>query len=275
MRLVARVLVLSMLMVVLASPRDSPRDSPLPVAARVPVGPEGVVAARVPGGTQGAVAMAEAPGGMRRVVASPRAPRAEEVAASRSHRQGRTGSPEVPGWRWPISGPARPARPFDPPAQRWLAGHRGVDVAARPGEKVMAVGPGTVALAERVAGRGVVTISHPGGLRTTYLPVRALVRPGDVVVAGQVIGTIDEGGVEESAIDAGGAEGSGGEGSGGEEGGGAAHCAASCLHWGLLRGRLYLDPLLLFGRGQVRLLPQWLVGGARRSPLQARGWAWR
>ena len=268
MRLVARVLVLSMLVVVLARPDDRP----LPVAARVPVGPEGVVAARAPGGTQGAVPTAEAPGSMRRIAASARAHRAEDVAASRFPRQGRTGSPEVPGWRWPISGPARPTRAFDPPAQRWLAGHRGVDVAAQPGEKVMAAGSGTVALAERVAGRGVVTISHPGGLRTTYLPVRALVRPGDVVVAGQVIGTVEESAVEEG----------GGEEGGGEEGGGAAHCAASCLHcavsclhWGLLRGRLYLDPLLLFGRGQVRLLPRWPVSGARRSPLQARGWAWR
>ncbi|MEU6430870.1 M23 family metallopeptidase [Microbispora sp. NPDC046973] len=135
-------------------------------------------------------------------------------------------------------------RRFDPPPQRWLAGHRGVDLAAGPGEKVMAAGPGIVGLAERVAGRGVVTISHPGGLRTTYLPVRALVRPGDVVAAGQVIGV-----VEEEAV---------------------AHCAASCLHWGLLRGRLYLDPLLLFGRGQVRLLPRWTAGAARRTADVAR-----
>ncbi|NJP28057.1 M23 family metallopeptidase [Microbispora sp. SCL1-1] len=141
---------------------------------------------------------------------------------------------EASGWRWPLSGPARPTRRFDPPPQRWLAGHRGVDLAARPGDKVVAAGPGIVGLAERVAGRGVVTISHSDGLRTTYLPVRALVRPGEAVTAGQVIGV-----VEENA---------------------AAHCTAPCLHWGLLRGRLYLDPLLLFGRGQVRLLPRWPVG---------------
>jgi len=110
-----------------------------------------------------------------------------------------------------------------------------VDLAARPGEKVVAAGPGIVGLAERVAGRGVVTISHSGGLRTTYLPVRALVRPGEVVAAGQVIGAVEE----EDA---------------------AAHCTTPCLHWGLLRGRLYLDPLLLFGRGQVRLLPRWPAG---------------
>ncbi|MEU7942836.1 M23 family metallopeptidase [Microbispora bryophytorum] len=145
---------------------------------------------------------------------------------------------DASGWRWPLAMPARPIRGFDPPPQRWLAGHRGVDLAVRPGERVMATGPGVVGLAERVAGRGVVTISHSDGLRTTYLPVRALVRPGDVVAAGQVIGI-----VEEDAV---------------------AHCTTVCLHWGLLRGRLYLDPLLLFGRGQVRLLPRWRVGEARR-----------
>ncbi|MBO4274754.1 peptidoglycan DD-metalloendopeptidase family protein, partial [Microbispora triticiradicis] len=145
----------------------------------------------------------------------------------------------APRWVWPLSRPARRLRRFDPPAQRWLAGHRGVDLAADPGEEVRAAGPGTAGVAERIAGRGVVTVVHAGGLRTTYLPVRALVRPGEVVVAGQVIGVVEDG---------------------------AAHCAVSCLHWGLLhdRGsfgdRVYLDPLLLFGQGQVRLLPRWPVG---------------
>ncbi|WP_182883814.1 M23 family metallopeptidase [Microbispora sp. H10949] len=150
----------------------------------------------------------------------------------------------APRWMWPLSRPARPLRRFDPPAQRWLAGHRGVDLAADPGEEVRAAGPGTAGVAERVAGRGVVTVVHAGGLRTTYLPVRALVRPGEVVVAGQVIGVIEDG---------------------------AAHCPVSCLHWGLLRDpgllrdrgplrdRLYLDPLLLFGQGEVRLLPRWPI----------------
>jgi murein DD-endopeptidase MepM/ murein hydrolase activator NlpD len=31
--------------------------------------------------------------------------------------------------------------------------------------------------------------------------------------------------------------------------------AAACLHWGLLRGSLYLDPLALLGLGAVRLWP--------------------
>jgi len=34
------------------------------------------------------------------------------------------------------------------------------------------------------------------------------------------------------------------------------HCGpAACLHWGLLRGGDYLDPLALLGLEQVRLLP--------------------
>jgi hypothetical protein len=48
------------------------------------------------------------------------------------------------------------------------------------------------------------------------------------------------------------------------------HCPpAACLHWGLLRGDTYLDPLALVGAQlQVRLLPVWGDGSmppARRS----------
>ncbi|WP_259401656.1 M23 family metallopeptidase [Microbispora sp. H13382] len=232
MRLVAYVLVLSMLTVALTRPRDAL----VPVAAPVLMGPHAAVGKARARGTE------EAAAARPRGVTQPVMPDLQDAPALQvtPGAPGRTGQHEAPEWRWPLSGRARPIRRFDPPAQRWLAGHRGVDLAARPGEKVMAAGAGTVGLAERIAGRGVVTIFHPGGLRTTYLPVRALVRPGDVVAAGQVIGTVEEDG--------------------------AAHCAASCLHWGLLRGRLYLDPLLLFGRGQVRLLPRWSVGGARPIP---------
>ncbi|MEU8178961.1 peptidoglycan DD-metalloendopeptidase family protein [Microbispora hainanensis] len=226
MRLVAYVLVLVLLTAAPARLSGAAR----PVAARGPLEP--YTAVSQPMGTAAAEPM------------GPTGPPGEAVRSSEGVRpvgtvapgpMGSTGPPgEASGWRWPLSGPARPTRRFDPPPQRWLAGHRGVDLAARPGDEVVAAGPGTVGLAERVAGRGVVTISHSDGLRTTYLPVRALVRPGEVVAAGQVIGVVEE--------DA------------------AAHCTTPCLHWGLLRGRLYLDPLLLFGRGQVRLLPRWPAG---------------
>jgi murein DD-endopeptidase MepM/ murein hydrolase activator NlpD len=119
---------------------------------------------------------------------------------------------------------------FDPPPQRWLPGHRGVDLAASADLPVTAAGSGTVVFADDLAGRGVISIVHANGLRTTYEPVDPLVAAGDTVTAGQTIGHLQPG---------------------------HASCpGASCLHFGLKRGPLYLDPMLLFGSGKVRLLPR-------------------
>ncbi|GGQ58107.1 murein hydrolase activator EnvC family protein [Couchioplanes azureus] len=132
-------------------------------------------------------------------------------------------------FRWPVPG-AEIVRRFDPPPQPWLAGHRGVDLAAEPSAPVRSAGAGTVVFAGSVAGRGVVSIAHPGGLRTTYEPLTATSsRAGDPVTAGQVIGTLARG---------------------------HPGCPApACLHWGLRHGADYLDPLVLLGLGRVRLLP--------------------
>lgn len=119
---------------------------------------------------------------------------------------------------------------FAPPVQRWLPGHRGVDLAAAPGTVIVAAGAGVVTYAGMLAGRGIVTVTH-GTLRTTYEPVRANVLIGDRVTAGQQIGTLDSG---------------------------PSHCpSGSCLHWGLLRGDTYLNPMSLLRRGPSRLLPVW------------------
>ncbi|EME99899.1 peptidase [Streptomyces mobaraensis NBRC 13819 = DSM 40847] len=145
----------------------------------------------------------------------------------------------------------RPAvlRGWDPPAAPWARGHRGVDLAAAPGDAVRAAADGVVSFVGTVAGRGVVAVELPGTgdppLRTTYEPVVAGVRRGDRVEAGAVLG---------------------------ELGPGPWHCAAGCLHWGLLRGREYLDPL--------GLLPGWMVrrGPSRLLPLSrpfAVSWAFR
>jgi murein DD-endopeptidase MepM/ murein hydrolase activator NlpD len=126
---------------------------------------------------------------------------------------------------------AQVVRRFDPPPRPWMSGHRGVDLAAAPGSTVRAAGAGTVAHAGRIAGRGVVSVQHPDGLRTTYEPVDvdpALV-VGVPVAAGEPIGTLATG---------------------------HPGCpSAACLHWGLRRGPEYLDPLALLGLGRVRLLP--------------------
>jgi murein DD-endopeptidase MepM/ murein hydrolase activator NlpD len=125
--------------------------------------------------------------------------------------------------------PGLVVRPFDPPPQPWLAGHRGVDLAASAGAPVRVPRDGTVAFARMVAGRGVVTVVHAGGLRTTYEPVTPSVTVGDELSAGATLGVLDAG---------------------------HPGCpVAACLHWGLRRGPDYLDPMILLGRGRVRLLP--------------------
>ncbi len=138
-------------------------------------------------------------------------------------------SPAAAVYRWPLAGTPVVTRPFQPPPQPWLPGHRGVDLAAAAGATVFAAGAGVVAFAGPVAGVSVVSIDHPDGLRTTYEPVTGSVRAGQPVVVGQPIGTVLTG---------------------------HPGCpVTACLHWGLRRGRDYLDPLLLLRAGRVRLLP--------------------
>ena len=139
------------------------------------------------------------------------------------------GGPARGGFRWPVDG-ARVVRRFDPPPRPWLPGHRGADLAAPSGAVIRAAGAGVIVFSGQIAGRGVVSVAHPGGLRTTYEPVLVEThRPGDPVAAGEEIGTLAPG---------------------------HPGCpTAACLHWGLRRGADYLDPLTLLGLGRVRLLP--------------------
>lgn len=120
--------------------------------------------------------------------------------------------------------------PFQPPATRYGAGHRGVDLAATAGTTVLAAAAGTVVYAGLLADRGVISIEHDGGLRTTYEPVRALVEVGDRVYRGQPIGAVEAG---------------------------HGPCAPTvCLHLGArMPDRIYLDPLALFRPWLVRLKP--------------------
>ena len=120
-------------------------------------------------------------------------------------------------------------RPFEAPPHPYGPGHRGVDLAGSVGSPVLAAGDGVVAFAGMVAGRPVVSIDHPNGLRTTYEPVDPSVGAGQAVARGSPIGTLIAG---------------------------HADCAAeACLHWGVRRGEVYLDPLALLRPPRIRLLP--------------------
>ena len=151
---------------------------------------------------------------------------------------------------WPLDPRPEVAERFDPPDEAWGAGHRGVDLLGTPGQRVRSAREGTVSFAGTLAGRGVVVVSH-GETRTTYEPVKAAVQVGDEVRAGQSIGILTLLG---------------------------SHCwPRVCLHWGLIEGDSYLDPLTLVGAGPVRLLPLFSdlpptgsVGATPQSPLWAR-----
>ena len=141
------------------------------------------------------------------------------------------------GRAWPVGVRPLVVRGWEPPATAYGRGHRGVDLAAPPGTPVRSVAAGRVSFAGRVAGRGVVSVELTGAgeppLRTTYEPVRPSVKKGDEVAAGESLGTLEPT---------------------------ASHCSTACLHWGLLRGRTYLNPLSLLPawllhRGPSRLLP--------------------
>lgn len=130
---------------------------------------------------------------------------------------------------WPLRPRPSVVRAFDNPEHDWLAGHRGIDLAGVAGQPVLSAGAGVVVYAGVVAGKPVVSVDHPGGLRTTYEPVTASVVLGRRVSRGSVLGTLEVGHAE---------------------------CpAAICLHWGLRRGREYLDPLGLIHPVPLRLKP--------------------
>jgi len=138
-------------------------------------------------------------------------------------------------WVWPLAPTPSVVKTFDPPEQRWLAGHRGVDLAGETGQLVFAIGDGEVTFASNIASRGVVVVTH-GALRSTYEPVTADVRVGRSVHAGQRIGSLQAP---------------------------RWHCAPSvCLHLGVRSGDVYLDPLSLLGPLAVRLKPVDLGAGS-------------
>jgi len=129
---------------------------------------------------------------------------------------------------WPLQPRPEVVHGFELPAKPWLPGHRGVDLAGSPGQPVLAATAGTITYAGPLAGRGVITVAT-GPRRTTYEPVVPAVTVGTPVTAGSVIGHLSAAG---------------------------SHCSpATCLHWGLVQGRQYLNPLTLIPNRPVRLLP--------------------
>ena len=132
-------------------------------------------------------------------------------------------------WGWPLSGTPPIVQGFDPPRERWGRGHRGVDLAGVAGERVLAVDDGVVTFSGEIAGVGVISVTHPSGLRSTYQPVGDRVPRGSRVARGEPLGRLATGG----------------------------HCPVhDCLHLGAVRGRDgYVDPTPLLLGVELSLLP--------------------
>jgi murein DD-endopeptidase MepM/ murein hydrolase activator NlpD len=128
----------------------------------------------------------------------------------------------------PVSPPVV-VRPFDPPRTAYGSGHRGIDLAAETGQEVRAMAGGRVAFAGLVAGIPVVSVTHAGGLRSTYEPVTATVAIGDQVTAGERIGEVAAAG---------------------------GHCGGEvgCLHVGLRDAHHYRDPTPLLASALLKTL---------------------
>lgn len=166
----------------------------------------------------------------------PAHPLSAHLASTHPRSTGRAASTdrsETAIWGWPLAPVPEIVKRFDPPAQRWLPGHRGIDLAGVAGEPVLAVEAGVVTYSGQVAGVGIISVTHASGLRSTYQPVAERLDRGSRVGRGERIGVLDSAG---------------------------SHCAPrDCLHLGAVRDRdSYVDPTPLLLGVELTLLP---VGG--------------
>lgn len=131
-------------------------------------------------------------------------------------------------WNRPVSGQI--LQEFQPPERAYGSGHRGVDLAATPGEPILAMHSGTVLFAGQVAGIPIISLStNSGDLRSTYQPVNAWVTAGETIEQGQTIGY-----VADRRID---------------------HCAEHCVHVGVRTDTQYFNPQVFWG-GLLVLKPR-------------------
>ena len=140
----------------------------------------------------------------------------------------------------------RVIRPFEKPAQRWSAGHRGVDLAVPEHDpRVYAPAPGKVVFSGTVINRKVLVIAHPDGRRSTFEPMDETLPVGTTVTAGEVIGTVADaadGNSERPYL----------------------RCSTPCLYWGVRQGGArgdgsgktaeYINPMGLLGSKEPSIL---------------------
>lgn len=131
------------------------------------------------------------------------------------------------GWLWPLERSRQVSRVFLAPATEFGAGHRGIDVPAVVGERLVAPTDARVAFAGRVVNRDVVTLDAGGGWVVTFDGATSSVDADSVVAAGEPVAVVSP----------------------------TPHCA--CVHLGLRYLGEYVNPLLVWGEVPRAVLLPW------------------
>lgn len=129
-------------------------------------------------------------------------------------------------WVTPVPTPTV-ERVFDLRNGPYQAGHRGIDLRAAQGSRIVSPTSGEVIFAGTVVDRPVLTLRVAGEVLMSVEPVQSDLAAGDWVRRGETLGIIQ----------------------------GPSHCSFSCLHLGVRKDGSYLNPLPFFRDFRPRLLP--------------------
>ena len=127
----------------------------------------------------------------------------------------------------PIPGAVN-VKDFYIPENKYASGHRGIDLLSIENSQVLAAEDGFISHSGFIYNRWTITVTH-NSFRTTYEPVKPIVKLGQKVKQGEVIGFLQTVG---------------------------SHCfPKSCLHFGLKEGSTYFKPVFISLKKYPILLP--------------------
>jgi murein DD-endopeptidase MepM/ murein hydrolase activator NlpD len=119
----------------------------------------------------------------------------------------------TPTVSWPIAGYIHRVPVI--PNPNWLPGHRGIDLVTWHSNLVFAPVSGEVTWVGKVDFETGITIQDEAGRKHTLMQVESERLEGDLVVRGELIGTVES----------------------------STHCGGKlCLHWGVREAGKYIDP---------------------------------
>ncbi len=131
------------------------------------------------------------------------------------------------GWQWPLERSRQLSRTFLAPATEFGAGHRGIDLPAAVGERLVTPARVRVSFAGRVDDRDGVTLDAGGGWLATFDGATSTLEVGSVLDAGVPVAVVSA----------------------------TPHCA--CVHVGLRYNGEYVNPLLVWGEVPRAVLLPW------------------